>query len=67
MNVLKEKAIQLRMAGYSYNISQRLSLAKSTLSNWLSRVPFEPNDEVISRIGKAKLKSALYKQKMKAD
>jgi len=66
MNLLKEKALVLRKKGYSYRIiNQKLHVSKSTLSNWLSRVPFTPNDEVIKKVGSAKLKSALYKQHLK--
>lgn len=66
MNSLKQKALELRKAGYSYNmIGKELNVAKSTLSNWLTNIPFKPNIEVLQRVGKAKLKSALYKQKIK--
>lgn len=66
MNPLKQNAIKLRKAGYSYNmISKKISVAKSTLSDWLTDIPFIPNKEVIKRVGEAKLKSALYKQKIK--
>jgi len=66
MNPLKQNAIKLRKAGYSYNmISKKISVAKSTLSNWLTDIPFIPNKEVLKRVGEAKLKSALYKQKIK--
>jgi|SRR3989344_1652944 len=66
MNVLKEKAIKLREAGYSYSmINGKLGIPKATLSNWLAFIRFQPNQEVIEKIGKAKLKSALYKQKLK--
>ncbi|MCX6813477.1 MAG: helix-turn-helix domain containing protein, partial [Candidatus Azambacteria bacterium] len=66
MNPLKQNAIKLRKAGYSYSmISKELNVAKSTLSNWLTNIPFKPNKEVLKRVGKAKLKSALYKQKIK--
>lgn len=66
MNQLKEKALELRKAGYSYNmIGGKLGIAKSTLSNWLTNIPFVPNAEVLKKVGKAKLKSALYKQRIK--
>ena len=66
MNPLKQNAIKLRKAGYSYNmISKELNIAKSTLSNWLTNIPFVPNKEVLQRVGEAKLKSALYKQRIK--
>lgn len=66
MNLIKQKAIELRKAGYSYNmIGEKLNVAKSTLSNWLTNIPFVPNAEVLQRVGRAKLKSALYKQRIK--
>lgn len=66
MNELKEKAIKLRQKGYSYNlIKERINVSKSTLSNWLSKIEFIPNQTVIKRIGLAKLRSALFKQKLK--
>ncbi len=66
MNLLKNKATKLRKAGYSYNmIREELGIAKSTLSNWFTFIPFIPNQRVIERVGEAKLKSALYKQRMK--
>lgn len=66
MNQLKIKAIKLRNAGYSYSmIGDKIGVSKSTLSNWLTFIPFKPNKEVFLKIGKAKLKSALYKQNLK--
>lgn len=66
MNPYRIKATELRNAGYSYGmIRGKLGISKSTLSNWLSKVPFSPNQEVIKRVGEAKLKSALYKHRLK--
>lgn len=66
MNQLREKAIKFRIAGYSYSmIREKLGVPKATLSNWLAFIPFKPNKEVLQKIGKAKLKSALYKQNLK--
>jgi hypothetical protein len=66
MNTHKEKAIKLRQEGYSYGmIRDKLGVSKSTLCVWLSRVPFIPNKEVIERIGAARVKSALQKQRLK--
>ena len=63
---LKERATQLRKSGHSYNmIKEKLGIPKSTLSNWLSKIPFVPNRELIKRIGVGKLKSALQKQNLK--
>lgn len=58
----------MRERGDSYKmISEKLGLSKSTLSNWLSRVPFKPNAEVIRRVHEATLKSGLHKRKLKFD
>lgn len=66
MNPYKEKAIQLRNEGYSYGmIREKLGISKSTLSDWLGRVPFIPNKEVIKRVGNARLKSGLFKHRLK--
>lgn len=68
MNVYRSEALALRKAGYSYAmISERLGVSKSTLSNWLSGVPFTPSQELIERVGNAKLKSALYKHRLKLE
>jgi transcriptional regulator with XRE-family HTH domain len=68
VNTLKGRAIQLRRIGFSYSIiCEKTGVSKSTLSNWLSRIPFEPNQVVIDKVGRAKLKSALWKQKEKFD
>lgn len=51
---VKEKALALRTAGYSYSyISEQTGLSKSTLSGWLGRVPYIPNTKTINDIGKA--------------
>lgn len=56
---IKEKAISYRKQGYSYGmISEKLRLAKSTLSNWLKEVPYKPSKEVLKRIKLAPIKSA---------
>lgn len=48
---LKTKAVELRKAGYSYNlIRQQISVSKSTLSLWLKDTPFKPNEIVVNRI-----------------
>lgn len=63
---LKEKALNYRKKGYSYNmISKELGLAKSTLSSWLGDIPYKPNKEVIKRIKAGPAKAAQNKQKKK--
>ena len=56
---IKEKAINYRKRGYSYNmISERFGLAKGTLSDWLREIPYKPNEEVIRRIKAGPAKAA---------
>jgi len=63
---LKEEAINYRKYGYSYNmISEKLGLAKSTLSYWLGEIPYKPNKEVIKRIKAGPIKAAQNKQREK--
>ncbi len=51
----KRTALSLRKKGYSYQlISEELGISKSTLSNWLSGVPYTPNKKVIERVGLAR-------------
>jgi len=65
---LREKAIKLRKQGYSYGmIGNKLGLAKSTLSNWLQKVPYSPNKEVLDRIGNAKMKMVATKRNKMLD
>jgi len=66
MNLLHIKAIRLRKEGYSYAlINEHLGVSKSTLSNWLTEIPFEPNQEVLNRINNTKLKLVRAKQRNK--
>ena len=63
MNRLHTEAIRLRKEGYSYGlIKERVNVSKSTLSNWLSEIPFHPNKEVLRRINEASLKMIRTKQ-----
>ena len=47
----RKKAVDLRKKGYSYNlIRERIPVSKSTLSYWLSEIPFKPNAQVKARV-----------------
>ena len=62
----KEKAIELRKAGYSYSfILTKVPVSKSTLSYWFSGIPFIPNKETILKIGNARAASAQTKTAIK--
>jgi hypothetical protein len=48
---MRKEALRMRKQGFSYSmISLKLGLSKSTLSNWLSTEPFQPNKAVLTRI-----------------
>jgi arsenate reductase-like glutaredoxin family protein len=65
-NFLKKKAIRLRKKGFSYNlILEKVPVSKSTLSYWLSDVPYSPNEKVVRRVNKSFLKTAITRHKQK--
>jgi len=60
--LLRDKAIALREAGYSYlYIAQEIGVSKSTLSGWLAHVPYSPNAETVRLMGKARAAAATQK------
>ena len=62
----KLRAIELRKKGHSYNyISEILNISKSTLSDWLAEIPYTPNAETVSRIGRARAASGEAKSKIR--
>ena len=63
---IRQKVFKLRKEGYSYNyISNKTRVSKSTLSGWLSGIPYTPNKTIIERIGKARAASGYAKAKQK--
>ncbi len=59
---LKDISIKYRKRGFSYGfISEKTGASKSTLSDWLQKIPYTPNKEMIKRIGMARMKSGVYK------
>ncbi len=66
MNDSRKLAEQLRAEGYSYNmISEKLSISKSTLSEWLKDRPFTPNMQVLERIQYGPMKSGMIKREQR--
>ena len=64
----KLHAIRLRSKGHSYGyISNVVKISKSTLSDWLSDIPYTPNKETIRRIGKARAASGEAKSKIRQE
>lgn len=65
---LKSKAILLRKQGYSYSdIKKRIGVSKSTLSDWLTSIPYTPNEFVKQKIIKARVASGVAKGKILID
>ncbi len=53
---LYDKAVKLRKDGYSYSfIKDKIGVSKSTLSEWLSSLPYKRNKETIAKIDRARL------------
>lgn len=64
----KQQALELRKAGYSYNlIRDKLGVSKSTLSLWLRNVPFVPNQEVRGRVSEGLLKFVMSRHAVKLE
>jgi hypothetical protein len=64
----KQMALRLRKLGHSYSyIQEQTGVAKSTLSVWLSTVPYHPNQETIRRIGIARARSGEVKSRLKRE
>lgn len=55
----------MRQNGYSYNlILEQIPVSKSTLSLWLSGIPYKPNAQVQRRVNEGLLKSVMRRHKM---
>jgi hypothetical protein len=55
---IKKKVFALRVEGYSYSdIRERVKISKTTLSDWLTNVPYEPNLHVKNKLLYARAKS----------
>lgn len=53
---LHNEAIKLRKSGYSYSyIQKKIGVSKSTLSVWLSDIPYKRNQETLKKITRARL------------
>ena len=66
MNQLKEKALTLRLKGYSYNeINKTLNIPKATLSGWFSNLilPLEAQRRIAARISQGVMNGLLKHNK----
>ncbi len=67
---LKEKAILLRMNGYSYELIKqelKLEIPHATLSNWLTKIPYKPNSEVLERMKRGSIKSSETSKRLRLE
>ncbi|MDQ5949059.1 MAG: hypothetical protein QG579_449 [Patescibacteria group bacterium] len=65
---IKQKAIDLRKEGYSYNyIIKHVPVTKSTLSEWLHNIPYTANKYTIETIGNARIASGRYRHQIRVD
>ena len=65
---IRNQAQALRSQGYSYSyISKKLNISKSTLSDWLTALPYTPNKFTIDHIGQARAASIKNKRDTKND
>ena len=64
----RDLAVTLRKEGFAYSyISEKTGLSKSTISEWLSKIPYTPNQQTIERVGKAIAASNARKTKIRQD
>ena len=66
MKAVREKALSLRLKGYSYNeINHKFGIPKSTLSGWFSKIPLSPEAQkrIQSRVHQGVLNSLVKRNK----
>lgn len=65
---LREKALALRKNGFSYTyISSKTGLSKSTLSGWLTEIPYTPNKETVAVFGKARAAASARRAELRQE
>lgn len=65
---VREKALTLRKSGFSYTyISSKTGLSKSTLSGWLTEIPYTPNKETIATFGKARAAASARRAELRQE
>ncbi len=67
-NSIRGLALQLRKDGYTYtHIAKQTGLSKSTLSGWLTDVPYTPNKETVLSLGRARAASTERKAQIRQE
>lgn len=65
---IREKALALRKSGFSYTyISSKTGLSKSTLSGWLTEIPYTPNKETVETFGKARAAASARRAELRQE
>ena len=65
---IRELATRLRKEGYPYtHISKQTGLSKSTLSGWLTDIPYTPNSETVASLGKARAAATKRKAQIRQE
>ncbi len=65
---LFQDTVKLRKEGYSYSyIQKQTGVSKSTLSDWLSKLPYKPNKETLDKIVRARLMANQAQRDKKID
>ena len=65
---IREKALALRKNGFSYTyISSKTGLSKSTLSGWLTEIPYTPNKETVATFGKARAAASARRAELRQE
>lgn len=65
---IRENALALRRSGFSYTyISSKTGLSKSTLSGWLTEIPYTPNKETIATFGKARAAASARRAELRQE
>ncbi|MFH1178388.1 MAG: hypothetical protein V1711_01520 [bacterium] len=65
---IREKAMILRRRGFSYKyISSETGLSKSTLSGWLTEIPYTPNKETVLAFGKARAAASARRAELRQE
>ena len=66
--LLKERAIELRKEGLSYNfIRHQVKVSKSTLTRWLADIPFKPGNDFIQRVNRTRSELGDLRRKVKRE
>jgi transposase len=65
---LKFKAVELRGKGFSYtDIKEKIGVSKSTLSDWLKSIKYQPNKFVLDKFKRASAASSRARTRIRLE